>query len=102
MLNFDPLHRPYASRRNVVYSHRGMVATSQPQAAQAGLNVLQAGGNAIDAAMKDELEKAVKSRDADLEEMKALMLEMQRELADAKAEKKRGRPAKVLEEEAAA
>ena len=54
------------------------------------------------AARQDELEKAVKSRDADLEEMKAIMLEMQRELADAKAEKKRGRPAKVLEEEAAA
>ena len=51
MLNFEPLHSPYASRRNVVYSHRGMVATSQPQAAQAGLNVLQAGGNAIDAAI---------------------------------------------------
>lgn len=48
---FDPLRSPYASRRNVVYSQRGMVATSQPQAAQAGLNVLQAGGNAIDAAI---------------------------------------------------
>lgn len=51
MLDFDPLHSPYASRRNVVYSHRGIVATSQPQAAQAGLHVLQAGGNAIDAAI---------------------------------------------------
>lgn len=51
MLDFDPLHSPYASRRNVVYSRRGMVATSQPLAAQAGLNVLQAGGNAIDAAI---------------------------------------------------
>ena len=51
MLPFDPLHLPYASRRNPVYSQRGMVATSQPQAAQVGLNVLQAGGNAIDAAI---------------------------------------------------
>jgi gamma-glutamyltranspeptidase/glutathione hydrolase len=51
MPNFDPLHYPYASRRNVVYAKRGMVATSQPLAAQAGLNVLQAGGNAIDAAI---------------------------------------------------
>ena len=51
MLNFDALHYPYASRRNVVYAQRGMVATSQPLAAQAGLAVLQAGGNAIDAAV---------------------------------------------------
>lgn len=51
MLNFDALNYPYASRRNVVYAKRGMVATSQPLAAQAGLQVLQAGGNAIDAAI---------------------------------------------------
>lgn len=51
MLSFDALNYPYASRRNVVYAKRGMVATSQPLAAQAGLNVLQAGGNAIDAAI---------------------------------------------------
>ena len=51
MLNLDPLNYPYASRRNVVYANRGMVATSQPLAAQAGLQILQAGGNAIDAAI---------------------------------------------------
>jgi gamma-glutamyltranspeptidase/glutathione hydrolase len=51
MLSFDSLHYPYASRRNVVYANKGMVATSQPLAAQAGLQVLQAGGNAIDAAV---------------------------------------------------
>ena len=51
MPEFDALHYPYASRRNVVYAQRGMVATSQPLAAQAGLQVLQAGGNAIDAAI---------------------------------------------------
>jgi gamma-glutamyltranspeptidase/glutathione hydrolase len=48
---FDSNHYPYASRRTVVYANRGMVATSQPLAAQAGLAVLQAGGNAIDAAI---------------------------------------------------
>ena len=51
MLTFDAQNFPYASRRNVVYAQRGMVATSQPLAAQAGLQALQAGGNAIDAAI---------------------------------------------------
>ncbi|WP_102125452.1 gamma-glutamyltransferase family protein [Deinococcus planocerae] len=37
--------------RRPVYARRGMVATSQPLAAQAGLSVLQAGGNAVDAAV---------------------------------------------------
>jgi gamma-glutamyltranspeptidase / glutathione hydrolase len=37
--------------RSVVMSTRGMVATSQPMATQAGLAVLQGGGNAMDAAI---------------------------------------------------
>ena len=37
--------------RSVVMSTRGMIATSQPMATQAGLAVLQAGGNAMDAAV---------------------------------------------------
>ena len=39
------------SRRSPVLAAGGMVATSQPLAAQAGLAVMQAGGNAIDAAL---------------------------------------------------
>lgn len=50
-MEFDPLYHPYPSRRQVVYARRGMVATSQPLAAQAGLAVLRKGGNAIDAAI---------------------------------------------------
>lgn len=34
-----------------VYANKGMVATSQPLAAQAGLEILKKGGNAIDAAI---------------------------------------------------
>ncbi|HOG45641.1 MAG TPA: gamma-glutamyltransferase [Anaerolineae bacterium] len=41
----------FHSHRSVVMANRGMVATSQPLAAQAGLRVLQEGGNAIDAAV---------------------------------------------------
>jgi len=51
MTKFDALKNPYPSVRNTVYAARGMVATSQPLAAQAGLDVLKKGGNAIDAAI---------------------------------------------------
>ncbi len=46
-------HLPYRfpSHRSPVLARRGMVATSQPLAAQAGLAVLQAGGTAADAAV---------------------------------------------------
>ena len=50
-MQFDGQQYPYASRRRVVYGRRGMVCTSQPLASQAGLQILQQGGNAIDAAI---------------------------------------------------
>lgn len=47
----DSTHYPYPSQRTVAYAGQGMVATSQPLAAQAGLEILKEGGNAIDAAI---------------------------------------------------
>jgi gamma-glutamyltranspeptidase / glutathione hydrolase len=41
---------PYASRRSPIFA-RNVVATSQPLATQAGIATLQAGGNAVDAAL---------------------------------------------------
>lgn len=47
----DFLHHPYTSKRHTIFAQQGMVATSQPLAAQAGLHILRSGGNAIDAAI---------------------------------------------------
>ncbi|WNF36724.1 gamma-glutamyltransferase [Bacillaceae bacterium IKA-2] len=51
MFKYDALHNPYPSQRMTTYAQKGMVATSQPLAAQAGLDILKKGGNAIDAAI---------------------------------------------------
>jgi gamma-glutamyltranspeptidase / glutathione hydrolase len=47
----DYLYHPYPSQRMTTFARNGMVATSQPLAAQAGLDILKKGGNAIDAAI---------------------------------------------------
>ena len=41
----------FSSRRSTVYGQRGVVATSQPLAAEAGIETLREGGNAFDAAV---------------------------------------------------
>lgn len=48
-MKFDGLTYRYPSRRGVVYGRRGIVCTSQSLAAQAGLDALKRGGNAVDA-----------------------------------------------------
>lgn len=50
-LPFDLLNHPYASRQSTTVANNGMVATTQPLAAQAGLDILKKGGNAVDAAI---------------------------------------------------
>ncbi|HEY9896048.1 MAG TPA: gamma-glutamyltransferase, partial [Candidatus Sericytochromatia bacterium] len=44
-------HYPYPSGRRVVMGKRGAIATSQPLAALAGMEMLWQGGNAVDAAV---------------------------------------------------
>ena len=58
MPEFDPRSYAYPSRRNVVYARKAMACTSiphagklVPQGAQIGLDVMKAGGNAVDAAV---------------------------------------------------
>lgn len=50
-MNQDFNSYPYASQRMTTVAQNGMVATSQPLAAQAGLDIMKQGGNAIDAAI---------------------------------------------------
>src|SRR5947199_4336348 len=45
----------FAARRSVVMARNGMVATSQPLAAEAGVAILKKGGNAFDAAIATAL-----------------------------------------------
>lgn len=47
----DYLYNPYTTTKHAAFAKKGMVATSQPLAAQAGIEVMQKGGNAIDAAI---------------------------------------------------
>lgn len=50
-MNDSPDLDLFSSRRSTVYANRGVVATSQPLAAEAGIELLRDGGNAFDAAV---------------------------------------------------
>ena len=51
MIQFDMTEMPYMTRRYPVVAKNGMVCTGSSAAANAGLRILQAGGNAVDAAI---------------------------------------------------
>ncbi len=51
MVEYDALQYPYPSQRHAVFARRGMACSTSPIVSQTGLDVMKAGGNAVDAAV---------------------------------------------------